>query len=61
VTYIMVIAALLREVASRESGCIFALVFAGGNALSMLCRLPRVLRHTEQAPPGTITVAGMGV
>jgi hypothetical protein len=49
VTYIVVIAAVLRELAARESGCIFALVFAGGSALTMPFMLPGVLRQASRA------------
>jgi hypothetical protein len=43
VTYILVIATLIRELATRESGCIFALVIAGGSALTMPYKLLRLL------------------
>jgi hypothetical protein len=49
VTYIVVIAAVAREFVTRDSGCIFALVFAGGSALSKLRRLPRAVRRADQA------------
>ena len=52
-TYIVVIAAI-----ARESGCIFALVFAGGSALSMLRRLPRVVRRTDRAYAGAPRARG---
>jgi hypothetical protein len=52
VTYIVVISAVAREFVTRESGCIFALVFAGGSALSMLRRLPRVVRRAGRAYAG---------
>ena len=43
-TYIMVIAAALRELANREPQCMVAIVFAGGTALSrMRGRLQRGL------------------
>jgi hypothetical protein len=53
VTYIVVIAAVAREFVTRDSGCIFALVFAGGSALSMLRRLPRVVCRADRAYVGT--------
>lgn len=49
-TYIAVAATILRELASRESGCIFALVFAGGNVLAMPFRLLRIPQRREPDP-----------
>jgi hypothetical protein len=53
VTYIVVVATILRELANRESGCIFALVFAGGSALTMPFRLPRFVLRSCRARGGT--------
>jgi hypothetical protein len=58
VTYIVVIAAVAREFVTRESGCIFALVFAGGSALSMLRRLPRAVRRADRAHAGAPPARG---
>jgi hypothetical protein len=58
VTYIVVVATILRELANRESGCIFALVFAGGSALTMPFRLPRFLLRSYQARAGTNSAPG---
>jgi hypothetical protein len=49
VTYIVVVATLLRELTTRESGCIVALVFAGGSALTMPFKL---LRRADRAQGG---------
>jgi hypothetical protein len=55
VTYIVVIAAALRELANREPQCMVALVFAGGTALStMRRRLPRSLRRPARAGTGRL-------
>jgi hypothetical protein len=61
VTYIVVIAAVLRELATRESGCIFALMIAGGSALTMPFRLPRVLRRADRACFGSTSVRSASV
>jgi hypothetical protein len=57
VTYIGVIAAVLREIATREPGCVFAVVFAGASALTMPLRLPRARRRAGMAPSGTGSAA----
>lgn len=59
--YIVVIAAVAREFVTRESGCIFALVFAGGSALSMLRRLLRVVRRGDRPYAGAAPARGAGV
>ena len=56
-TYIVVIAAALRELANREPQCMVALVLAGGTALStMRRRLPRSLSRQARAPAGSLPV-----
>jgi hypothetical protein len=57
VTYIVVIAAALRELANREPQCMVALVFAGGTALStMRRRLPRMLGRPAPALAGRLSI-----
>jgi hypothetical protein len=58
VTYIVVIAAVAREFVTRESGCIFALVFAGSSALSKLRPLTRVLRRADRAHAAAASARG---
>ena len=56
-TYIVLIAAALRELANREPQCMVALVLAGGTALStMRHRLPRSLSRQARAPAGSMPV-----
>jgi hypothetical protein len=57
VTYFVVIAAALRELANREPQCMVALVLAGGTALStMRRRLPRSLSRQARVPAGSLPV-----
>jgi hypothetical protein len=57
VTYMVVIAAALRELANREPQCMVALVFAGGAALStMRRRLPRRLSRPARAPAVRLSI-----
>jgi hypothetical protein len=58
VTYVVVIATVLRELATRESGCIIALVFAGVSALTVPFRLTRILRRADRAPAGATSAPG---
>lgn len=56
-TYIVLIAAALRDLANREPQCMVALVLAGGTALStMRHRLPRSLSRQARAPAGSLPV-----